>query len=161
MMKNALHRLMGAQASSTVMVARGWSMSDAYRELDLVIIEAHSFIDDADRVLSRYEAVDRVLPEADVLEQRGVDLRALARGLSNGLGAPAFANALENNLNVGLFFLALERGQINVEAFNRDLVSYGAADMERFNEGLEHLADLYAESPRHRLWAHVSRLKAS
>src|SRR5271155_5366449 len=99
MMKNALQRLLDRKPS-TAIVASGWSMCDAYRELDRQIIEAHSFVDETDRVLARYEEVDRVLPEADDLEQQGVDLRALARGLSIGLSAEAFANALENGLNV-------------------------------------------------------------
>ena len=155
-MMNALHKLI-AQRRSTEVVAPGWTMGDAYRELDRTIIEAHSFVDDNDRVLARYEAVERVLPEADALEKQGVDLTALAWGLSNGLSAPAFAKALENGINVGLFFLALERGQIDLAAFNRDFVSIGSEDMGMYNEGLEHLDEMYVEDPRHRLWAALSR----
>ena len=156
MMNNALHRLI-AQRRSTEVVAPGWTMGDAYRELDLTIIEAHSFIDDTDRLLARYEDVDRILPEADELEKQGVDLRALARGLSIGLSAEAFANALEDGINVGLFFLALERGQIDLAAFNHEFESDGTEDMEMYNEGLEHLDDMYADDPRRILWAAVSR----
>jgi hypothetical protein len=148
MMTNVMQGLIGPRTPSTAMIAKGWTISDAYRELDRTIIEAHSFVDENDKVLSRYEDVDRLLPEADILENQGVDVTALARALSIGLSAKAFARAFSFGLDTRLFFLALDRGQLDLHATNHDLVRYGAAGIARINAGLEHLDELYSERAR-------------
>lgn len=161
MTRNMMQCLFGTRVPSSGIVSRGWAKCDAYRELNRLIIEAHSFIDDTDRILSRHEQVERVLPEVDDLEKQGVDIAALADGLTNGLSAKAFAKGLSSGLDVRLFFLALDRGQLDLQAVNEGLVRYGTPGISRLNEGLDHLDDLYLDSPRHRAWAESRRRIAS
>lgn len=158
MMPNLNQILAGPVSVPTAIVSKGWTLSDAYRELDRITIEAHSYVDDTDRVLARYENVEKVLPEPDQLEQQGVDLHALASGLENGLSAQAFAKALHDGLDVGLFFQAVQRGQVDVQLANADLLARdGDETFARYNEGLSHLSDLFSESPRHRRWTQLVR----
>jgi hypothetical protein len=153
MMPNLKQILAGPVSVPTAIVSKGWTESDAYRELDRITIEAHSYLDETDRVLARYERVDKVLPDPDVLEEQGVDLHALASGLESGLSAQAFAKALGSGLDTGLFFQAVRRGQVDLELANTDMLSReNDEQFARFNEGLLHLSDLYNESPRHRRW---------
>lgn len=153
MMHSTINSLLSMRNLATPVSPAGWLQQDDYRQLDKVIIEAHSFHDPSDRTLSLYEPVDRLLPEADVLEKRGVNLPALARALCRGLSAAGFANALNYGLDCDLFFLALERGQLSLPSLNHDLAHYEQPEIDLFNCGLEHLQDLY-ESPRHRRWVH-------
>lgn len=151
MTKNLKSAVVAAVIPSPDAIACGWTRADAYRALTEMIVEAHRYLDDNDRVLARIgDDVDQVLPADAVLESRGVDLEALAGGLSRGLNARVFMHGLDSGLDARLFCLALARNQLNLRALNRDLAGYGKDEVALINEGLWHLNELHREKQVHR-----------
>ena len=92
------------------------------------VIEHHRFASDEDRILARYEETDTVMPSADDLENIGFDVVGLATALEAGLNPTLFGKA-HPLVDVAEFNIAMAAG----------------LDIDLFNEGLDHLADMVAE----------------
>lgn len=78
----------------------------AHYELDKL-----RYFDDTDRVLSKYEEVEALFPETEVLEAQGADIHIILAALTDGgLDAIDFGAALDDGLNVALFSEAVANG---------------------------------------------------
>ncbi len=96
------------------------------------IIDHSRFACDEDRFLARYEETDTLMPSADDLAALGFDLVALATALEAGLDPALFGKAYP---------------LVDVAEFN--LAAAAGLDIDIYNEGLDHLADIVAESRIH------------
>jgi hypothetical protein len=93
------------------------------------VIDHHRFASDEDRILSRFEETDTVMPSADDLTDIGFDVVGLATALEAGLNPELFGKAYRL-VDVAEFNIALAAG----------------LDIALYNEGLDHLADMATES---------------
>ena len=92
------------------------------------VIDHHRFASDEDRILSRFEDTDTVMPSADDLSAIGFDVVGLATALEAGLNPELFGKAYR---------------LVDVTEFNIALAA--GLDIALYNEGLDHLADIVAE----------------
>ena len=92
------------------------------------VIDHHRFASDEDRILSRFEDTDTVMPSADDLTAIGFDVVGLAKALEAGLNSELFGKAYPL-VDVAEFNIALSAG----------------LDIPLYNEGLDHLADMATE----------------
>jgi len=97
------------------------------------VIDRFRFADDTDRILSRYEEVDTIMPSFDELVAIGVDVVRLADALEAGLNAETFGRLVES--------------QLDIESFNATLAA--GISIPTFNEGMEHLVEISDEAARH------------
>jgi hypothetical protein len=103
----------------------GWTLSDAIEASLEARIESHRYVDETDRILSRFEDVETLFPSYGALVSMGVDVSRLADALDNGLDARLFGTVLEQGLEIEGFNQTLEAG----------------IDIPTFNAGMEHLVE--------------------
>ena len=74
------------------------------------ILDGIRFRSASDRVLSRYEEVDTILPSDEELVERGADIVVLAQALESGLRAGALRQAVRRGYDLSALSKAFANG---------------------------------------------------